>query len=140
MNEEKNNKHTYGFFKVLGGIIVGVLVVALFALLIGVLIMVLWNWLMPEIFGLDVITYWQGFGIALLVKLLFGEIGSKDRSEKKRSHMYPPKHRYARNCQRGSMKNHWFDDVYEKWWEAEGAERFEEYLKKEPDKEPEDKE
>lgn len=139
MNEEKNNKHTYGFFKVLGGIIVGVLVAGLFALLIGVLIMALWNWLMPEIFGLGAITYWQGFGIALLAKLLFGGMGHKDHPEKKGSHMYPPRHRYPRHKYHGSMKNWRFDDVYEKWWETEGAERFDEYMKKEADKEPEEK-
>jgi hypothetical protein len=32
----------------------------------------LWNWLMPEIFGLRAITYWQGVGLMLLSWLLFG--------------------------------------------------------------------
>jgi hypothetical protein len=35
------------------------------------------------------------------------------------------------------MKTGWFDDVYEKWWEDEGAERFEEYMKKEADEKQE---
>ncbi len=32
----------------------------------------LWNWLMPEIFGLHMITYWQAFGLLGLSWLLFG--------------------------------------------------------------------
>ena len=32
----------------------------------------LWNWLMPEIFGLHAITYWQALGLLLLSWLLFG--------------------------------------------------------------------
>lgn len=130
--KEDNKKHTNGFFRVVGGIIIGTFVAALFALVIGVLIMVLWNWLMPELFGLGVITYWQGFGIALLARLLFGGLGHKDHHEKN-DHMHPPKHKYVKHMHRGSMKNGWFDDVYEKWWEDEGAERFEEYMKKEAD-------
>jgi hypothetical protein len=39
------------------------------------LIMLLWNWLMPLIFT-DIVqfTFWQMFGICLLVDLLFGGI------------------------------------------------------------------
>lgn len=33
--------------------------------------MLLWNWLMPTIFGLTTITYWQGFGLWILCDLLF---------------------------------------------------------------------
>jgi hypothetical protein len=32
----------------------------------------LWNWLMPAIFGLHMITYWQAFGLISLSWLLFG--------------------------------------------------------------------
>lgn len=41
------------------------------ALIIGAIIMVLWNWLMSGIFELGIITYWQGCGISLLTGLLF---------------------------------------------------------------------
>jgi len=130
--KEENKEHTYGFFRVLGGTIIGTFVAALFALVIGVLIMVLWNWLMPELFGLGVITYWQGFGIALLARLLFGGMGHKEYHEKK-DHMYSTKHKYVKHMRRSPRKTGWFDEVYEKWWEDEGAERFEEYMKKEAD-------
>jgi len=38
----------------------------------GFVIMQLWNWLMPAIFGLHRITFWQGLGLLVLGKILFG--------------------------------------------------------------------
>mgnify|MGYP003121098284 CR=1 FL=1 len=35
------------------------------------IIMLLWNWLAPSVFGLITITYWQAFGIYLLARFLF---------------------------------------------------------------------
>ena len=34
------------------------------AAIFGFIIMHLWNWLMPGIFGLHTITYWQGLGLS----------------------------------------------------------------------------
>ena len=36
------------------------------------LIKALWNWLMPPVFHLGMITYWQALGILVLAKILFG--------------------------------------------------------------------
>ena len=38
----------------------------------GFLVMSLWNWLAPAVFGLHPITFWQALGLLLLSKLLFG--------------------------------------------------------------------
>ena len=43
-----------------------------FAFLIGLVIMLLWNWLIPSIFNLGEITYWQAVGLLILSKILFG--------------------------------------------------------------------
>jgi hypothetical protein len=43
--------------------------VAIFAF--GLIVMLLWNALMPDIFHLGEITYWQALGLLLLSKLLF---------------------------------------------------------------------
>ncbi|MCS6933851.1 MAG: hypothetical protein NZM35_01695 [Chitinophagales bacterium] len=43
-------------------------------LLMGYLTMTLWNWLMPAIFGLPVINYYQAIGLVVLSKLLLGGI------------------------------------------------------------------
>lgn len=45
--------------------------IALAALLVA-LVMYLWNWLMPVIFGLTKIGFWQAAGLLFLAKLLFG--------------------------------------------------------------------
>lgn len=39
---------------------------------VTLIVMLLWNWLMPEFFGLKTITYWQSLGILILAKILFG--------------------------------------------------------------------
>ncbi len=47
---------------------IGVMAVAVF----GFLVMSLWNWLAPSVFGLRAITFWQAIGILILSKILFG--------------------------------------------------------------------
>lgn len=42
---------------------------------IGLIVMLLWNYLMPVIFGFKVITYIQALGLFLLSRILFGGIG-----------------------------------------------------------------
>jgi hypothetical protein len=39
---------------------------------LGFIIMHLWNWLMPGIFGLPPVTFWQALGLFVLGKLLLG--------------------------------------------------------------------
>jgi hypothetical protein len=51
-----------------------VLVVA-FAAIVGVVVMLLWNWLLPSIFGLKTINFLQAVGIVLLARVLFGGWG-----------------------------------------------------------------
>jgi hypothetical protein len=38
--------------------------------------MPLWNALMPDIFGLPALNYWQAAGIVVLARILFGGLGS----------------------------------------------------------------
>lgn len=40
--------------------------------LVTYVVMSLWNWLMPVIFGLTMITFWQALGLLVLSKILFG--------------------------------------------------------------------
>ena len=37
---------------------------------LGLFTMLLWNWLMPEIFGLKTINYWQAAGLMALANLI----------------------------------------------------------------------
>lgn len=50
---------------------IGVLVVVGIAAL-GWVVMALWNWLLPELFGIREISYLQAMGVLLLSKILFG--------------------------------------------------------------------
>ena len=46
-----------------------------FAALGGWVVMRLWNWLTPAVFGWHVITFWQALGLLLLSRILFGGLG-----------------------------------------------------------------
>ena len=45
------------------------------AALLGGLVLWLWNWLMPDIFGLPALSFWQAVGLLVLCKVLLGGIG-----------------------------------------------------------------
>ena len=42
-------------------------------------VMLLWNWLMPSLFGLVTISFWQALGILVFCRLLFGSFGGKHK-------------------------------------------------------------
>lgn len=120
--EEK--KRVPGFVRIPGFIILGIGVVAGF----GALVMVLWNALMPEIFGLSTIGYWQALGIALLGRLLIGgglggNGGPKSEKAKNKKHWKSSE----------PMHNRPYDEAYEQWWEKEGEHQFEDFMNKEKD-------
>jgi len=50
---------------------------AITALILGLPLMLLWNWLMPNLFGLIEITFWQAVGLNLLSSILFKTYTSK---------------------------------------------------------------
>ena len=52
--------------------IVGILV---FIVIGGEIVLHLWNWLLPALFGWRQITFWQALGLLLLCRILFGGLG-----------------------------------------------------------------
>jgi hypothetical protein len=48
------------------------LVAALILAVVSFVVMRLWNWLTPALFGWHLITFWQALGILVLSKILFG--------------------------------------------------------------------
>ena len=50
--------------------------IAMFFAVTGI-VMWLWNLLLPEMIGVQVITFWQAMGILVLSKILFGGFGGK---------------------------------------------------------------
>ena len=52
------------------------------SLLLALPVMLLWNWLMPELFGLSAIGFWQAAGLMLLSSFLFKASSSSSSSSK----------------------------------------------------------
>ena len=45
--------------------------IALLGILLGLPLQLLWNWLMPTIFNLPTITFWQAMGLNIMASILF---------------------------------------------------------------------
>jgi hypothetical protein len=48
---------------------------AVFIAIGGEIVRLLWNWLLPPLFGWAQITFWQALGILVLCRILFGGHG-----------------------------------------------------------------
>jgi hypothetical protein len=125
----------WGPFRIVAMVIGGLVFAVVMAFLFGWLVMWLWNQIMPAIFGLKLITYWQAFGLIILAKLFFG------------GHCWGHGHRGDRWSRR-SWRKHWrrshgrdWDEwapagdyknwkYYDDYWHTEGKAAFEAYLDK----------
>lgn len=104
-----------------GMVILGILAIGGLAILFGFMVMWLWNWLMPELFGLPTLTFWKAVGVVILSKLLFGGFGGKGGSGS--SH---------KSGSKKSKKNNDFSKWahYDKFWEEHGEKAYSEYCDK----------
>lgn len=103
--------------------LLGVFGITAMGFVFGIFIMFLWNKLMPEIFGLKEITYWQAIGLFVLLRILLGSIGG-DKSNGSNN-----KKAMTRNITLSKDKLAVEPDMddYEMWWQLEGKEAFEHY-------------
>ena len=62
--------------------------ILIFITLIPTITMLLWNALMPEIFDLNAISFWQALGLLILSKILFSGFASLNRHSDK-YHCHP---------------------------------------------------
>ncbi|WP_407404473.1 hypothetical protein [Sodaliphilus sp.] len=69
---------------------------AVFVALLGWLVMLLWNWLMPSLFGLSELGYWQACGLLVLCKILFGGLGGHHHG-----------HHHHRMCHSNKLRERW---------------------------------
>ncbi|MDD5065645.1 MAG: hypothetical protein PHF84_01230 [bacterium] len=126
-------------FRIIGLTIGGIVMAVVFAFLFGYVVQHLWNWLMPALFGLAAITYWQAFGLVLLCKILFGGFPPGH------PHHGPWAHKKHWEGWHEDMKDwgdNWKDDMwkpkgsyrnwryYNKYWKDEGKAAFESYIDK----------
>jgi hypothetical protein len=135
MNENQFNypARRHPIFKglrIAGMTVFGIVAAAIFALVFGIFVMLLWNWLMPTIFGLVSITYWQAFGIVILAKLIFGALG------RGREHFHAKSNYHHRMMDWGPFKDRWWKcgrdewKYYQDFWKEEGKNEFENYIKR----------
>src|SRR5687768_13935384 len=66
-----------GYGRWIGHFIKWMLLVAALLVIFGYITMRLWNGLMPDIFGLPLITFGQALGLLILAKILFKGFGWK---------------------------------------------------------------
>lgn len=52
-----------------------ILAMLLFAFIGGEVVLHLWNWLLPPLFGWRPLTFWQALGMLALCRILFGHHG-----------------------------------------------------------------
>ena len=52
-----------------------ILGILLFIVVGGEIVMHLWNWLLPPLFGWHPVTFWQALGLLVLCRILFGGFG-----------------------------------------------------------------
>ena len=132
MCKPKCNMTAKKFIKIFFITIIGIAIAGLFALGFGLLLQALWNWLMPDIFGLGKITYWQAVGLFLLAKLLFtGLHGHHDKGHKHKE--FPHKFKTWHNWHESFHKKECGmpDEkvaAYHEYWEKEGKDAFNSWL------------
>lgn len=133
------SRHGSKALRIVGLTIAGVGFAVFFALVFGLVVKILWNWLMPAIFGLGEITFWQAFGIVLLAKLLFGAgHGHSHRSHSDRfeNHFKDRFKKFAHServcCEEGGDApgngRKW--QHFRQYWKDEGRAAFESYVRK----------
>jgi len=72
-----------------------ILGIALFIFIGGEIVMRLWNWLLPMLFGWRQLTFWQAIGILALCRILFGGLGGHGFGRSRRSMGERMAERYA---------------------------------------------
>jgi len=121
-------------FSIVRKVIAGLVFAILFALVFAILVKLLWNGIMPDIFDVKAISFWQAFGIILLAKLIFGGAGSRYHYYHPRDHRYF--YRWIRNgydfgddkLNKMSHRKKW--GYYKQYWRDEGKAAFEAYVDK----------
>ena len=80
-----------------------------FAFLGGQIVRLLWNWLLPPLFGWPAVTFWQALGLLALCRILFGGVGGRGlprggirrRMAERWEHMTPEERERFREGMRG---------------------------------------
>jgi hypothetical protein len=135
--------HRCSPWKCIGMGILGVLGFTALMVLIGFAIVWLWNCIMPSLFNLPEITFWQAIGLAILARLIIGAShgGWHRKFHRKWKHTHghcdcndsccSSSHSVNRKnekcgCSNDAGSNKWAH--YDKFWEEEGEKYFNDYV------------
>lgn len=130
MDENKNSLISKGT-KLAAFVILGVCAAVFFAALFAVVVKLLWNWLMPVIFGLGTITFMQAFGLILLARLLVGGWHRGHNETKHKSKRHDHLHKFFERDFSGIPEEIRINKKgFTQYWEAEGCEKFRDFINK----------
>lgn len=117
-------KNRFRPIHIVGMVLAGLAMAVLFAFLFGYVVMLLWNWLMPGLFGLKAVTYWQAAGLVLLARLLIGSPGHGGHGR----HGHGPHRGHFHHAGRCHFHHGRGWEHYGDWWKSEGRQAFEAYV------------
>ena len=89
-----------------------ILGIVIFTAIGGEVVMLLWNWLAPTLFGLRLITFWQALGLLALCRILFGGFGLGGGG-----------HRSSRRRMEGRIRERIRERIDERWEQMTPEER-----------------
>ena len=89
-----------------------ILGIVIFTAIGGEVVMLLWNWLAPTLFGLRLITFWQAIGLLALCRILFGGFGLSGGG-----------HRNSRRRMEGRIRERVRERMAERWEQMTPEER-----------------
>jgi hypothetical protein len=95
--------------------------IVLFAFIGGEVVLHLWNWLLPGLFGWKQLTFWQALALLALCRILFGGFGMRGGRDAARSrirrrmaerwdHMTPEEREKYSQCFRGRWERETMED------------------------------
>ncbi len=128
MENEKSSYRCGRGPRTAGRIARGIVIGLVFALVFGLVVMILWNWLAPAVFGLREINYAQAVGLILLTRILFGIRGMRPGfAARLHGHGHSG---WGGPCSGEDIANGHIKDwrQYDAWWEEEGREAFKKYI------------
>jgi len=126
---EKSNLYLKKGLRLAGLAVLGICAAVFFALFFAIAVKLLWNWLMPEIFGLIKITFAQAVGLVVLARLLVGGWHRGHRDKNHRTGVYEHLNSFSdpeREKIPGEIRKN--REVFNKFWNEYGKKSFDKYV------------
>lgn len=117
------NSRTGKMAKMAGHMALGLILAVTFALIFGYAVMASWNAVIPGLFSLAAIDYWQAVALLVLGRILFGSFSHKGHRHGGR---YRP--RFGRHHKCAAPTEDRSAELYTAWWDSEGEAAFKAYL------------